>query len=94
MKKPYAIIIFLLGLIVALSVGKAVLYNMLSTSGVFVDKVEREISLYRTQNIILSEELLASSSLTNISKKAQESGFTNKNTSMVIEVSRPLAVRP
>ncbi len=93
MKKSY-IIIILLGLVTALSMGKAVLQNTLSTSGIFISKAEQEINFYKTQNAILSEELLAASSLTNIIEKAQQSGFTSENTLMVLKTSRPLAAKP
>lgn len=95
MKKPILIIIFLLGLIVVLSMVKAVMHNRLSTSGVFVGKVEEEINLYKTQNAILSEELLILSSLTNIAAKATELGFIKENSSLlVLKTSRPLALKP
>jgi hypothetical protein len=94
MKKCNLIIIILLGLIIALSIGKAALHNALSTSGIFVGKAEADINYYKTQNAILSEELLAASSLTSIAEKAQLSGFTNENALMVVKTSRPLAVRP
>ena len=94
MKKPALIIIFLIGIIVSLSFLKVVVYNRLSTSGVFVSKIEEEISFYKTQNAILSEELLTSSSLINIAAKASELGFTNKDQSLlVIKTSRSLAVK-
>lgn len=93
MKKSYIIIIFLLGLVIALSMAKAVLHNMLSTSGIFVSNVEQEMNFYKTQNSILSEDLLTASSLTNITQKAQESGFTAGNTLMVLKTSSPLAVK-
>lgn len=94
MKKPALIIIFLIGLIVVLSVTKAIIYNKLSTSGVFVVELEEQISFYKTQNAILSEELLASSSLTNIAIRAENLGFTNKDKSLlVLKTSRPLAVK-
>ena len=92
MRKPYYIIIFLLGLVVVLSVVKAVAYNRLSTSGVFVGKAEEEISSYKTQNAILSEELLTFSSLTNISAKAEEAGFTNESSLLTLKKSAPLAL--
>ena len=94
MKKPAFIIIFLIGLIVVLSVVKAIVYNRLSTSGVFVAEAEERISFYKTQNAILSEDILTSSSLTNILAKAEELGFTNKDQSLlVLKTSRPLAVK-
>jgi len=94
MKRCYIIIVFLLGLVIALSVGKAVLCNTLSTSGVFISEAKQKINFYKTQNAILSEELLIASSLTNIAEKAKMSGFTGENTLMVVKTSGPLAVRP
>ena len=94
MKKAYILVIFLLGLVVALSVGKAVLQNTLSTSGILVSKVEQEVNFYKTQNAILSEELLTVSSLTSVVEKALASGFTNENAQMILKTSRSLAVKP
>lgn len=94
MKKPALIITVLIGLIVVLSLFKAVAHNRLSTEGVFVAELEDKISFYKTQNAILSEELLTSSSLTNIVAKAEELGFTSKSQSLlVLKTSRPLAVK-
>ncbi|MDP2586093.1 MAG: hypothetical protein Q8P29_04410 [Candidatus Levybacteria bacterium] len=94
MKKAYILIIILLGLVFSLAIGKAILQNTLSTSGIFISKVEKEINFYKTQNAILSEELLIASSLTTIIEKAHQSGFASGNTLMIIKTSRPLAVRP
>lgn len=94
MKKSYILIILLLGMVVALSVGRAVLQNTLSTSGIFISKAEAEINYYKTQNAILSEELLTTSSLTSIIEKAEQSGFSNENTLMILKTSRPLAAKP
>lgn len=94
MKKPILIIIFLLGLVVVLSMVKAVVYNRLSTSGVFVGEVEDQISFYKTQNSILAEELLMSSSLTRISAKASELGFAKEKASLLVfKTSQALAVK-
>ena len=94
MKKPALIITFLIVLIIVLSVINAVVHNRLSTSGVFVGELEEQISFYKTQNAILSEEFLTSSSLTNIADRALELGFTNKNQPLlVLKTSKPLAVK-
>lgn len=94
MKKPALIITILIGLVIALSVVKTISYNRLSTSGIFVADVEEQISFYKTQNAILSEELLASSSLTNIVANASKLGFTSKGSLLlVLKTSRPLAVK-
>lgn len=93
MKKPAFVIISLLGIVIVFSVVKVIIHNRLSTSGVFVSKVEKEIDFYKTQNAILSEKLLTQSSLTNISEKAEKLGFVKENSLMVIKTSRPLASR-
>lgn len=94
MKKPVLIIIFLLGIIISLSMVKVVVFNRLSTSGVYVGKVEEEISFYKTQNAKLLEKFLTLSSLTNIAERAKKEGFINEDQSlMVLKTSRPLAVR-
>lgn len=94
MKKPNLVIMVLIGLIVVLSVVKAVVHNRLSTEGVFIAEIEKKISFYKTQNVILSSDLLTSSSLTNIKDIALESGFTSKDQSLlVIKTSRPLVVK-
>ena len=84
----------MLGLVISLSIGKAILQNTLSTSGIYLGEIEQETSAYKTENAILSEEVLTVSSLTNIMEKAKESGFTGENALMVINTSRPLAVKP
>ena len=95
MRKPSLIITFLIGIIIALSIVKAVVYNRLSTTGVFVSKVEEEVNSYKTQNAKLLEKLLTLSSLTNIKERAKKEGFTNQDKSlMVLKTSKPLAVRP
>ncbi|MBI4089370.1 MAG: hypothetical protein HY424_01525 [Candidatus Levybacteria bacterium] len=93
MKKPVFIITLLIGIIVVLSIIKVILYNRLSTSGVFVGKVEEEIISYKTQNAILSEKLLILSSLTNISEKATKLGFIKDNSLIILKTSRPLAIK-
>lgn len=93
MKKSHIIIIFLLGLIVSMSMIKGIVYNRLSTSGVFVGRVEDEIVYYKTQNAKLLEELLISTSLINIASKATEAGFVNDDSLMVLKTSNSLAVK-
>ena len=94
MKKSYAIIIFLLGLSTLLAMGKAILQNTLSTSGIYVSEMQQEINSYKTQNAVLSERLLTASSLTTIIEKANKAGFTSENNLMVLRSSSSLAVRP
>ncbi len=93
MKKPGFIIAFLVGLIIILSIAKVVVDNGLSTSGVLISQVDESISSYKTQNSELMEELLSSSSLTDISINAEKLGFVKDDSSLVLGTSKPLAVR-
>jgi hypothetical protein len=94
MKRPYFVILFLLTLIVLLSVGKAILQNTFSTSGILVSEAQREVNYYKTQNAILSEELLTASSLTKIAEEASRVGFVSGNNQFVLKTSNPLSLKP
>lgn len=93
MKKSGFVIIFLIGAIVILSIVKVVLYNRISTSGVFLSKIEKEISYYKTENAILSEKLLISSSLKNVAGKAKELGFIKNDSLRVLKTSNSVALK-
>jgi hypothetical protein len=94
MKRAYSLMIFLLGLVILLSIGKAILQNTLSTSGIFVSEAQREVNFYKTQNAILSEELLTASSLTKIAEEASKVGFVSGNNQFVLKTSNPLSLKP
>lgn len=94
MKKPALTITFLVGLVIILSIARVVVNNGLSTSGVLVGELEEQVSLYKTQNAILAQEVLTSSSLTSIVASAKDLGFASKDQSvLVIKTSRPLAIK-
>ena len=93
MKKSSVTILILIGIIIALSIVQGGISNKLSTKGILVGKIEEEINYYKTQNAILSEELLSHSSLTNLASKASELGFAKERNQFVLNSSAPLAVR-
>jgi len=93
MKKSSVTILILIGVIIVLSIVQGGISNKLSTKGILVGKIEEEINYYKTQDAILSEELLSYSSLTNLASKASELGFANEGKQFVLNSSAPLAVR-
>ena len=93
MKKSALLVTSLIGVIIILTFVKVVLYNRLSTSGVFVSNVESEVNLYKTQNAILEEQLLNVSALKTISEKAEKLGFVKGSKVMVLKTSQQLAVK-
>jgi hypothetical protein len=93
MKKSYLLIILLIGMVVALAIGKAVLQNTFSTSGVFVSGIEQEINYYKTQNAILEEQFLTASSLATIIEKANREGFVSENNQIILGTQNSLARR-
>lgn len=83
----------LIGIIVGLSLVKAVISNRISTSGVELSVIDRNLKAYRTENFILSEKINQLSSLTYIFEKATKSGFAQSKSSFAISSARPLALR-
>ena len=80
-------------IIIFLSIVQAVVSNRLSTAGLMVGKIEDEIRFYKTQNSFLSEELFRSSSLGTLASKAEELGFIEEKSPLVLTTSDVVAVR-
>lgn len=93
MNKSKFVIFFIILLILILSVVQTVVSNRLSTSGVLMDKIEREISYLKTENTLLYEKLFLTSSLTAIATKASDLGFVEEKSQYVVASSLPLAIR-
>lgn len=85
--------ITIITIIVFLSIVQTVLSNILSTSGVLMSKINREIQTYKTENAKIREKLFLQASLTNIASKAAELGFVESKSEFVLKTSMPLAVR-
>jgi hypothetical protein len=93
MKKPALIIGTLTILVIMLSVAKIYVSNQIATSGVVLGKVEEEVSVYRTENILLSEKLYFASALTNIEKEAVKLGFVEQKSDFVLNGQVPVAFK-
>lgn len=94
MKRQTFIVTFAIFTIICLSVAQVVVSNRLSTAGMVFEKIEDEIHFYRTQNSLLSERLLSSSSLNSIASRAAILGFVeNKSQAFVLKTSLPFALK-
>lgn len=93
MKKSGIIILFIASAIILLAIVQTVLSNMLSTSGVLMSKIEREIQAYKTENAGIREKLFLQASLNNIAAKAKGLGFVEGKSQLVLTTSVSLAVR-
>ncbi|MBI2028500.1 MAG: hypothetical protein HYT07_02710 [Candidatus Levybacteria bacterium] len=94
MKKSSFVILLFIITIVSLSVAQGVVSNKLSTKGVILHEIEKKVYDYKTQNSILSEEILYNSSLTNLASKAAELGFGKLREQFVLNSGSSLAVKP
>lgn len=94
MKKTKLFITSIVLMIIFLSVIQVVVSNSLSTVGVTLVKLQKEISFYKKENAILREKLLTASSLTNIASHAAELGFVEEKTYVLLPAPLPLAVKP
>lgn len=93
MKKPMYLILFLFTVIIGLSLVQINLSNQISTAGAELAKLEKEVSDYKRKNIVLKEQLLEASSLTNLSKKAEKLGFVESKQQVYLNTPLPLALR-
>ena len=93
MKKYKLAISFLFVTVVVLSSVRTIVANRISTDGVVLDKVSKEIALYKTENLIYKEKVLTLSSLNNISSQASRLGFVDSKTGFVVGKALPIAVR-
>lgn len=93
MKKPIAFVFFLTITIISLSVLQVVVSNRLSTSGILLDKLEKEIDTYEKENYALKEELYTLASLTQIASSAGSFGFVGKRHEVVLMGQPPIALK-
>lgn len=91
MKKPLSFIAIIVGIVVFLSVLQVVVSNKLSTTGVVLGRYQDEIKQYETENTILAQKLLVSTSLQSIASQAAELGFIETTQKLVLSASVPLA---
>lgn len=76
-----------------LSVIQVVISNMLSTSGVELDKLQTDLIHFKKENIVLREEVLMNTSLTNIASIAATMGFVDTKSAINLSNSESLTRR-
>lgn len=93
MRKYKLILKFLILIAFFLAMGRVVVSNLISTSGVELGRLNEETALIKTENDSLREELFSKSSLENIASEAAKIGFTDKKENFVLTSPLPIAVR-
>lgn len=93
MKRPLVLIGFNVIVILFLSFVQVVVANSISTTGIELEKMQKEIAVLKKKNALLHEDVLVASSLTQISSKAAELGFTEEKSPFVLSSPLPLARR-
>ena len=94
MKKPFFFIGFMSLTIICLSIVQVIISNSLSTTGLDLAKIERELHTYQRENDTFRQKVLITSSLTQIASVAGELGFTSKKSEIFLTTPLPLAVKP
>jgi cell division protein FtsL len=93
MKKPILFIILNGFVILTLSLVQVVVANSISTTGIEIGKIDKELATYKKKNAVLHEQVLIASSLTHVASVAATMGFNEAKTQLVVETPLPLAVR-
>lgn len=91
MRKPALFITLLVTIIIALSILQVVISNSLSTTGLELGRLDDDVRQYKKENMLLKEELLVLTALTQISSSAAELGFVDKSAEIYIKTPLPLA---
>lgn len=91
MKKPFTLIGFLIITAMLLSITRTVVLNTVATGGSLLAKVNSNLSSYETENALLSEQVYAKSSLSDIAFKAQKLGFVNQKSEFSLTNAIPIA---
>ena len=93
MKRSKFLFISLAVVILALTIIHVVVSNMLSTTGIELEKLQTSITKFKKENVILQEKVLQASSLDHIASAAAAMGFVSEKTPVVIQAPLPLAKR-
>lgn len=91
--KKTIVVLFIAVIILLLSIAQAISSNTLSTSGILMSKLNKDLQIYKTENAKIREKILRQTSLNNIASKASELGFTESKSKLVVEKSLPLAIK-
>lgn len=94
MKKPIFFISIIIVIILCLSVVQVVISNSLSTTGLDLAKIEKDLQVYQKENDTLRQKVLIASSLTRIASTAGELGFVSHKLQIYLSSPLPLAVKP
>lgn len=76
-----------------LAVGRVVVSNLISTSGVELGRLNEEIAVIKTQNDTLREDLYSKESFLNIATEAAKIGFSENHDNFVLTSPLPFALR-
>jgi hypothetical protein len=92
MKKPTILLLFFATIIVALVVTRVAILNSISTTGMELVNLQKQLTVYKKQNVLLKEEYLVVSSLTTLDKQAKRLGFVEAKSHIYLSAPLPLAL--
>lgn len=91
MKRPVLLVALSVLIFLSALAVKIIISGRASTYGDWLGKIEEETEKYKTENMIIKEELLTLTSLEQIASKAAELGFAETKSQIVFSKSLPLA---
>lgn len=80
-------------LVFLLAIGRVVVSNLISTSGVALSQINDKVATFKSENDSLREKLFTMSSLENIASEAAKAGFTDEKDSFVLTNPLPVALK-
>lgn len=93
MKKAVIILVVAISSVLLLTIVNVIVANRLTTSGVSLAALEKDIENYKKQNALMQEDILMASSLTEIASKAAQLGFVQETSSLTLSSKIPVVMR-
>jgi hypothetical protein len=92
MKKPILLLSGIIFIILSLSIVQVSVANSMSTTGVELSQLQKELAKYEKENKLLEERYLEAASLTNLDKQAKKIGFVESKSQEYLSTPLPLAL--
>jgi cell division protein FtsL len=93
MKKIIVVSFPLIFIVIALSIAHVIVSNMLSTTGVELDKLQTDLQVFQKENTFLREKVLVDTSFNSIASVAAEMGFVDSKSNVYLPEQIPLTRR-
>jgi hypothetical protein len=93
MKRPIFVILSIVSIVICLAIVQVGVSNQIATTGAGLVALQKELTQYKQENILLQEQVLKASALTTIEEEAEKRGFVAVKNPVHLSTPLPLALK-